>query len=141
MGVKVQYKLRNILAIMLLLSVNLVAFAQFSNEEQKEIDSLSAIVEDEASHDTSLVSAYVGLSEILYVSNLDTIIPLCNRAQQIADKGLAARPSTQITEALKSALGEAQNNMGFYYDCQGDIPLALAYYYKSLTLKEETGDK
>ena len=42
-------------------------------KEQREIDRLNAIISATNSHDTALASAYVKLSEILYVSNPDTL--------------------------------------------------------------------
>ncbi|MES2397730.1 MAG: tetratricopeptide repeat protein [Bacteroidota bacterium] len=119
----------------------------FSPKEQKQLDSLNAVINNKASHDTSLVSAYVELSEILYVSNLDTVIPLCTKAKEIAEKALAKHPSqkqehsTPVTLALLKALGGALNNIGTTYKYHGNIPWALECYHKSLKLREQIGDK
>ncbi|MBL4651821.1 MAG: hypothetical protein JKY53_03005 [Flavobacteriales bacterium] len=49
------------------------SMAQFTVAEQTQIDSLNNIISSVKSHDTSIVSAYVALSEVLYVSNIDTL--------------------------------------------------------------------
>ena len=113
----------------------------FSPEEQRQLDSLNAIINNPTSHDTSLANAFVGLSDILYVSNLDTMIPLCTKAKDIAEKALSAHPPTPAARSLKVALAGALNNIGFIHDNQGDIPLALEYYHKALKTAEEIGDK
>lgn len=58
-------------------------------QDQRAIDSLTSLIR-EAKHDTSLAAAYVELSNILYVSNLDTVIPLCTKAKEIAERNLAS---------------------------------------------------
>jgi len=142
MRVKKHYrKLITSLLLIFLLLANQSITAQFSTAEQKTIDSLDAILKNEGSHDTSLATAYVLLSEILYVSNLDTIVPLCTKASEIAERGLSTHPSTQIAMKFREALGRSLNSMGFFYDSQGDIPQALEYYHKGLTLRKGIGNK
>jgi serine phosphatase RsbU (regulator of sigma subunit) len=117
------------------------SFAQFSPEEQKQIDSLNAIIVNSASHDTSLASAYVALSNIVYVSNLDTIIPLCERAISIARRSLNKYSERKIRRSLYNSIAGSLNNIGFIYSNKGDIPKALEYYHLSLKVAEKTGDK
>ncbi len=59
----------------------------------------------------------------------------------IIEKAIATKPPTQIRKTLKTALAGALNNIGYIHYNQGDIPLALAYYHKSLKIKEEIKDK
>jgi tetratricopeptide (TPR) repeat protein len=119
----------------------------FSPEEQKQLDSLNAIINNKTSHDTSLASAYVALSDILYVSNLDTMIPLCTKAKEIAEKTLSNRLGQKqehniaITLSLRKTLAGALNNIGSIYDNKGETSLALEYYQKSLKIYKEIGDK
>jgi serine phosphatase RsbU (regulator of sigma subunit)/Tfp pilus assembly protein PilF len=113
------------------------SFAQnFNPEQQKQIDSLNAIISNPTSHDTSLAGAYVGLSKLLAVSNLDTVIFLCTKAKNIAEKGLATNPSKTITLSLSKSLANALNNIGFIHYNQGNIPLTLKYFHKSLKIQE-----
>ena len=60
----------------------------FTPDVQRKLDSLNQLI-SENKHDTSVSSAYVGLSEILYVSNIDTLKYLCEIAKDIAEKNLA----------------------------------------------------
>src|SRR3990172_8905278 len=99
-----------------------LAAQQFSTEDQKQLDSLNAIVNNPASHDTSLANAYLGLSEILYVSNPDTMIPLCEKAKKFALKNLTnSSLSKEEKKAFRTALAGAFNNIGYIYNNQGDI--------------------
>jgi len=113
----------------------------FTPAQQHELDSLNSILDNPKSHDTSVVQAYVGLSEILYVSNLDTLGYLCNKAKVLAEQVLATNPPTQIQKALNISLAGALNNIGYDHSNQGEIPLALEYYHKSLKIYEEIKDK
>jgi two-component sensor histidine kinase len=126
--------------ILFLISFNGVA-QNFSAEEQHQIDSLNQVIANPNSPDTSLAGSYVALSEILYVSNLDTIIPLCEKAKIISEKALKATPSAQTKKSLLTHLGVALNNIGYVYNRKGDIPKALEYYHKSLKIQEEINDK
>jgi serine phosphatase RsbU (regulator of sigma subunit) len=125
---------------LLLISFNGVA-QNFSAEDQHQIDSLNQVIANSNSPDTSLSGAYVALSEILYVSNIDTIIPLCEKAKIIAEKALKGNPSAQTKKSLLKNLAAALNNIGYVYNSHGDIAKALAYYHKSLKIREEIGDK
>ncbi|MFY9307479.1 MAG: tetratricopeptide repeat protein [Bacteroidia bacterium] len=116
----------------------------FSPEEQKQLDSLNAIINNKTSHDTSLASAYVALSELLYVSNLDTVIPLCTKAKEIAEKALTNQKQSQdppFNLALNKALAGALNNIGYVFDNHGDTKVALEHYQKSLKILQQIGDK
>jgi CHAT domain-containing protein len=129
-----------IITVLLAITSKEVTAQNFSSEEQQQLDSLNAIINNKASHDTSLVGAYVGLSNILYVSNLDTVIPLCTKAQEIAGKALSFKPTKIVALSLQKSLAEALNNIGVIHYNQGDIPLALDYWHKSLKIQEEIGN-
>jgi serine phosphatase RsbU (regulator of sigma subunit)/Tfp pilus assembly protein PilF len=112
----------------------------FSTEEQHQIDSLNKVIANPNSHDTSLAGAYVDLSVMLYVVNLDTVKILCKKTQEIAEKGLSTLISESIRKKLNSSLANALNNIGWVYHNQGDIPRALEYYHISLKTREKNGD-
>ena len=112
-----------------------------SKKQQYKIDSLSAIINNPNSHDTSLAVAYVNLSEIIYLTNPDTMLPLCNKTRAIAERVLANNPPLSIKQSLLKSLGLALNNIGYVYSYQGNITKALRYYNKSLKIREEIGDK
>lgn len=130
-----------LLPLVLLCSINQISNAQFSPDKVAKLDSLNQVIK-EAKHDTSVAHAYVGLSEILAISNLDTVIFLCEKAKSIADRNLT-NPSINLDEKkeFQRILALAFNNIGTIHFYKGNIPLALEFYNKSIKLKEEIDDK
>ncbi len=117
------------------------SFSQFSLEERQQIDSLNAVIKSKSSHDTTLAITYNLLSEILASSNLDTIIDLCSKAQNIAEKGLKSNPSKQITKSFRTSLATSLNNIGYVHMNKSNNALALKYYFKSLEVEQENDNK
>jgi len=120
----------------------------FSGEEQQKLDSLNSIVNNPSSHDTSLAGAYIELSNFLFTTNQDTVIPLCKTAKGIAETALSAIPTgtegrslTRIEISLFASLAAALNNIGFIHKLRGDIPKALESYNESLEILEEIGNE
>ena len=108
---------------------------------QKQIDSLYRIISLNKS-DTSLASAYVGLAEILYVSDIDTLERLSEKAMEIADRNLSKSSTSNVEKkAFRRALAAALNNIGYVHDIKGDIPQALEYYKKALNVQQMLGSK
>ena len=63
--------------LVILLVCPFVLFAQdFSKQDQNEIDRHNAIITNPNSPDTAIANSYLELSSLLYVSNIDTMIPL-----------------------------------------------------------------
>jgi serine phosphatase RsbU (regulator of sigma subunit)/Tfp pilus assembly protein PilF len=113
----------------------------YSPEEQHKIDSLNSIINDPNSHDTLLASTYLDLSGILYVSNLDTMIPICNKIIYIVDKNLLKNPPEKTRNRFLASLSGAYNNIGFVYWSKGNVDKALYYLNLSLEHIESQGDK
>ncbi len=112
---------------------------QLSEVHNPKIDSLRQLLKT-AQNDTLKAKIYTALTEELYVTNIDTVIPLCLKAIQIADAGLekaaaAEKKSFLVTKAL------ALNNIGYVHKSQGDIPRALEWYHESIKIQYEIGDK
>ena len=86
-----------IITAIILLFHSTVYSQEFSEDELNEIEVYNANILNRTSHDTTLAKAYLGLSEILYISNLDTLIPLCNTTIKIAKRNLAMKtiPETE----------------------------------------------
>ena len=61
----------------------------FLKKVQREIDSLNVIISNVNTADTILAESYLGLSGLLYVQNIDTMIPLCNKVIEIAEKKIS----------------------------------------------------
>ena len=102
--------------------------------EKTIIDSLKNELSKDDLHDTTYINLLSEIGDqtpIFRISYWDTIANL-------ADKKLDARPPITAARALRIALAGALNNIGFIHQHQGDIPLALEYYHKSLKIQEET---
>ena len=112
----------------------------FTTEEYKQIDSLKKLIANPTTHDTSLAASYLRLSEILYVSNFDTLVYFGNKAIELSDKILAGNPSLIITRSLKISRATALNNIGFVYSEKGNNIRALENYHQCLRVYEELND-
>jgi len=104
------------------------------------IDSLKSIIELEE-HDTLVCKAYLDWGEEVYLNNPDTALILWQKANDLAEKNLAASPSTSLEKKYLSSLADALNNIGYIYMNQGDIQKGLEYYFKCLKIDEELGNK
>ncbi|MCB0408778.1 MAG: tetratricopeptide repeat protein [Flavobacteriales bacterium] len=130
------------LFVILSLSKDRQCVAQnFSLEEQHQIDSLNDIIANPNSHDTSLACAYVGLSDILYISNIDTVLPLCEKSKAIAEKSVKKNVSEKVKRSLLKSLANSLNNIGYVYHCKAQNQEAIDYYSRSLKIREEIEDK
>ncbi len=107
--------------------------------QAKKIESLQSIINDSKS-DTARVSAYVALSEELYLSNIDTVLPLCFKAIAIID-GAINTIDKEERRSLLNNKAKAYNNIGYVYKTQGNLEKALEWYNKSLKIRHEIGDK
>ena len=124
----------------LLLCVIMFGHAQqFTPTQQKHIDSFNSVIQS-AVHDTAVAKAYYNLSEILYLSNIDTLRVLCEKSAEISRLNLKKNLNDQEVITFKTILAGSYNNLGYYYKSNGDIPKGLEYYYKSLEIDEELSD-
>jgi tetratricopeptide (TPR) repeat protein len=111
----------------------------FAEAQDRNMDSILSDFKG-AKHDTSRAAAYVEFSEILYLSKPDTVIPLCQKAIELCDKNIPkAGPAEK--KAFLQIRSSACNNIGYIYQNQGDVKLALQYYHEGLKIQEEIGDK
>jgi serine phosphatase RsbU (regulator of sigma subunit)/tetratricopeptide (TPR) repeat protein len=121
---------------------NNVFSQQYSEEELNDIKKFNTDLANKKNHDTTLAKAYLGLSEILYVANLDTLAPLCFKAKEIAERNLSKKNlSKKERKTYLGIISDALNNIGYVYKTKGDIDLALKYYHESLKIHQEIGDK
>lgn len=130
------FLLRYVTVIFFLLST---IFSYSNNRSTNIVDSLNKIINN-PKHDTALASAYLGLSEELYSSNIDTVIPLCEKAISIADKYKNASSAEERKSFLRTK-ANAINNIGYAYKQKSNYSKALEWYNKSLKLKEQINDK
>lgn len=109
----------------------------FRSSAQKKLDSITTVIRL-ATHDTTRAYAYVALTEELYASKPDTIIPLCNKALALVNKNLpdAGKKEKRSFLFTKAA---ALNNIAFIYHMRGEEEKALDYFQQSLTINKEIG--
>ena len=113
----------------------------FTPEEQQEIDSINLIIDNPKSTDLSIARAYVNLSNILYISNIDTIVPLSLEAIRAIKKGLANNPSESDKRTLLKYKADALNNIAYLYIMKGESAKAIDYYNKAKRISEKINDK
>jgi tetratricopeptide (TPR) repeat protein len=116
-----------------------IAFSQFSSEVQKKIDSLGTVIKQNP-WSIGAASSYVALSDILYLSNVDTVIPLCKAALAITNEYQKTATADNKNAILKiRAL--ALNNIGYVYNDYGSTAKALENYIQGLKIRESISDK
>jgi len=159
------YYVKNIIHIILFL-IAFQGVAQFSNEQQQQVDSLNKIIANPKSQDTIVVLTYFELLNYYYLSDPDTAIVICKKAEIISEKlnyqygksesyawlGYLNQGKGNIALSLeysnkslknfqaigdKKAIGTALGNIGFIYKEQGMLKEALDYYNRSIALYEE----
>ncbi|MBL4715670.1 MAG: tetratricopeptide repeat protein, partial [Bacteroidia bacterium] len=117
----------------LLIGICQLSFAQDKAHLRK--DSLKSAYQN-AAHDTTKAKLLLALSEHIYLSNPDTVIPLCQKAIEIIDENLPHANHQEKISFLHIKAG-ALNNIGFIHQQQGDIEQGLEYYFESLKINEE----
>lgn len=126
----------------LLLSFTAVYSQQYSEDELVEINLFNAQIANKNSADSTLAKAYLGLGEILYVANIDTLLSLCNITIDISKKNLARKNLSATEKKLfLGTLSDALNNVGYVYKTKGNIKLALKNYKESLKIHQDINDK
>lgn len=139
--------MKQIIKLLFLFTVHFSLFinncsAQFTQEEQTQIDSLNAVINNTNNPDSAIANAYIYLSDVLYVSNIDTLIPLCKKAKEIAEVNLLSVKLTDKEQKLfNKILASAFNNIGFWYQEKGETTKALEWYNQSLTKRKKINDK
>lgn len=111
----------------------------FCKAQTNVVDSLNAAFKT-AKNDTTRATIYILLTENLYISKPDTVIPLCLKAIEVCDKGLPIATAAE-KKAFLTLKASAFNNMGYIYQNYGDEIKALDNYHKGLKIQEEIGDK
>ena len=147
-----------------------IVLAQFSDEEQRQIDSLNQILNYDQYHDTVKALAYVEKASYYYLKFPDTAIALCTRSLELCNLhnldavraksygwlGYLFNHQGKIVQALEcydnslrifEELGDKEsaatilNSLGYIYTSQGDTENGLTYYFKSLKVQKELGNK
>ncbi|MFD0963138.1 tetratricopeptide repeat protein [Pseudofulvibacter geojedonensis] len=117
-----------------------ILFAQFSEDQNRKIDSLNELIKN-AKHDTILANSYVELADLLYLSNIDTLEYLSEKSISIAKKNLSLNLSDKEENSFLRALSLSNNNLGYVSYIKGNYSKALEYYEISLNLDRDIGDE
>lgn len=114
--------------------------AQYTIKQQKEIDSLNLVIQ-ESNVDSAVSNAYLALSDILYISNLDTMLPLCEKAKDIIERNLSnSKLTVHEKNNFKKSLAVCYNNLGYFFENKGAQQKGMQYYHKAKIIQEEIGD-
>lgn len=135
-------RLHKIILLLYCASCYKICLGQSSNNyQQGKIDSIVDLI-NTTSEDTILAKAYLDLSDLMYLSNSDTVIGLCEKAIAIIKPRIVENTVTKNERFnFLRTLAGALNNIGFIYDDKGEIVKALDYYHKSLKIREKIDDK
>lgn len=117
-----------------------ISLAQFNDIQHQKIDSLNALINAPKSHDTTLAKAYVELTEILYVVNLDTIKYLCDKSLKIIETNLPTETNKAIILSYKNSKAFCYQNLVSYYFNLGEIPKSLSCANACLKLYKKTNN-
>ena len=109
------------------------------NATNHQLDSLNHLIKT-AKHDTLVANAYLGLVDVFFHDNFDTITYLSNTALEIAERNLKGKITDTEKNAFLRIKASALSNLGYMLNNEGDIK-ALDLYEQSLKIAEEIGDK
>ena len=133
------FRILLLLSFYFILNINYAQQNNVKNSRNKKVDSLLNVL-NTAIPDTTRASIYVELSEQLYLSNIDTVLPLCLEVMKIVNLKINDANAAEKKSLLISK-GNALNNIGYYYKQRGDLYMAIKWYEISLKTREKIGDK
>ncbi len=94
-----------------------------SAEQQRQVDSLNAFIQDPLSHDTNVAWANLDIGIIYHLSNPDTAILFCKKTETISEEN-----------NFVPGLAESYTWLGYLFQQKGDVSPALTYLTKSLNI-------
>jgi len=105
-----------------------------------KVDSLKKIIAT-AEHDTTKVNALRQWDNLIYISDPELDLELNQSILEICEVNLTNELKDSEKRFYGYKLAHSYNNIGIIYANQSDYPLALNYYFKSLKIRKELGDK
>ncbi len=115
--------------------VLVIASIQSNNAQLQPIDSLKRVLVGKI-HDTTRVKTYIELSNICPE---DEIYSWSKHALVLSNK-LISNSNKRIQWLAKKAMGDANNNIGFFYQNKGETLEALVFYEKGMKIREDIHD-
>lgn len=131
--------LTSYITIFLLLS-SLSSHGQNQLSDHPDVIRLNQVLQSNNSHDTSIASAYMELSGIYYLSNIDTIFTFSELCRQQCEKGLAKTTNAVVRNRLLVCKAGAYNNDAFVLSTKGQNELALKNYTEAMQIQQVVGD-
>lgn len=115
------------------------ASAQFSDENKRYADSLLKSV-SVSQDDYKTANAYLELSEVYSLVDLDSVLFFAGKSREIATRGFKNAGDPTRKNKFITVLAGANNNMGYAYFNKGDLPNALKSHKEALDLWKKIND-
>lgn len=123
-----------------LIAIFLLPFALLAQDDYAvPRDSIFSIARNKKEVDTIRGNAYIGLSELYYMQNIDSMQFICEEGIKVVSTNSANR-SSEIRRKLKDQKSELINNAALGAYKTGNLSTALELWYQSLELEEELRD-
>lgn len=115
------------------LFISLFSNGQFSPENKHKVDSLLRVVITTKESYTK-ANAYLELSNVYSLIDLDSVIHFADKAETIASQGYKKTSKKAIKDSCTIVIAGANNNIGYAYFNKGDLSNALKHHKKALDL-------
>ncbi len=127
--------MKRYLIVILILPFALLAQNDFAAQR----DSLFPIARNQKKADTIRGNAYIRLSELYYMQNIDSMQFICKEGIKFILLN-SAKNAPKIQRKLIDQKSQLINNVALGSYKKGDLSTALKLWYESLELEEELGD-
>lgn len=111
----------------------------YSIAQQSKIDSLNDVIR-KGGNDTIIAMAYVGLTEIYYTTNPDSVIPISNKVVTFIDK-VIRNVSEKERRTLLLYKAAAISNAGIVYYGRGELDKGMDHLHRALKIQQEIDAK
>lgn len=126
--------------VFIFLFLSFYSLAQFSDKNKHYADSLLSITSSN-SDKLKVANAYLQLSELYSLIDLDSVIYFANKSERIATLGFQKATKKERKDAFTSVIAGANNNMGYAHTNKGDLSNALFHHKKALDLWKKINDE
>lgn len=120
--------------------ISFCSFSQFSKENRDFADSLLTVVQSDK-NSLNVATAYLELSEVYSLIDLDSVFYFAEKAKTVATKGHKSLVSPDKKVSYKAIIAGANNNIGYAHYNKGDLPNALKYHKIALDIWKEIDDQ
>ncbi len=115
-------------------------FAQLSPEQEHQVDSLKKVVKA-ATHDSTIVRAWMAWDNIIYMADPEFDLILNQRIDSLCQSNLQKDLNAEERAFFREAKADTYHNLGILYYIRGEVDKAVEFYNKSLKDRKEIGDK